>query len=325
MGAESSGMAAHSATIQDRSPASPRGSRYRARLLAIAGLITFALLPTGETPRPVGAQGLALRFVGTVTLGGKLAPSGTKITVYQGRAIRDVVECATGSVAGSGQYTVEVPLRQGCAVSRNVSCCNFTFVAHDIPGQGNVRMTVGGCNCTTNPLDRPAPPYPDQPFGLSGTKLPGQPDNGPNPIVPVQWYYGQLTLAGAPAPLGTAIRIRQGRAESLTDCGSGKVTAALGQYALAVDVKEGCAASESVSCCHYVFDVDGETVGAGSSSPDLRRLISLGGQTRFQLSGRGPRSPSRTRHRRTHRTLAGCWGMGSRAGSACSSSTAPAG
>lgn len=268
----------------------PRPARHGVHLLILLMLGVSLLLASDSGPRPVLAQGFAVRFTGVLTLGGAQAPAGTRVTVYQGLALADVVECGTGTVAGGGVYSVEVAARPFCATTRTTPCCNYTFVAHDLPGQPGVRMTVGACACGTYDLDRPISlNRTREGFPLAGTRLPGSPEGGPNPIVPAHWFYGTLTLAGQPAPVGTAIRVGQGRGGVTTDCGSGRVTAAGGQYALAVDAREGCATSDGVSCCNYVFAVGDEIVGACScGNNDLRKLSTVGGQTRLPLSGRQP-------------------------------------
>jgi hypothetical protein len=258
----------------------------RLSLLALFG-ISLLLGAQEVAPAAHAQDGFAVRFQGRLSLGAAPAPAGTQVTLYQGRTLAEAIECGNGTVGQDGHYTVDAPPIEGCSHSRARPCCSFTFIAHSIPGQERVRENVGSCACGVTQLDRPSTFGRVVDYTLRGAKLPGDPDGGSGEVAPAHWFYGVLILAGAPAPEGTAIVVEQDApGAEVTVCGSGRVSAHGGEYAVAIDARAGCADDGLSPCCRFSFRVNDERVGACSCGvARLAALNSIGRQTRFNLRG----------------------------------------
>ncbi|MGQ0702205.1 MAG: hypothetical protein ACT4PM_03615 [Gemmatimonadales bacterium] len=275
-------------------------------LLSVCGL-GYALR---ASPAFAQAGGSGMRYVGVLRIGNRRAPSGTRVTVRAWRGATDTGVCGSGTTAGDGSYSIEVPARAPECVHRtaldgpllhmfvvngeNVSGTIAVGASLDLPGslgrttRYNLRATdVWG-------LEGSSAGDPLRAFkeflriGLEGWSARDE------AVVVGVRYYGILRLGNQRAPVGTTVTVWaiRGRGADVP-CGSGSVREATGAYWLDVPANAQCVhQSAGDAYLVHVFFVNGENVsGTITVGASLDLPASLGLVARHELRARGAPSP----------------------------------
>jgi hypothetical protein len=195
-------------------------AHHRRPLLLVVLLLLPGLVATlTAVPTALAAQGggFAVRFQGTLTLGGATA-AGHQILALVARTPTDTTVCGTATSGVDGAYTLDIPRDPRCVrATRAALLPTWLFLVNgEQVGQTNRGIL----------LDPPSAPLTVPNFRLAGKTVPGQTapamnlDTGSGGSVPtsgreliVVRYFGVLTsgdTAGAaarPAPRGTVVSV----------------------------------------------------------------------------------------------------------------------